>query len=172
MELLFLCIKVFLGRMVDVSLSTLQTMYLFKGKRNLATIVGFIDVLIWFLVVREALNTNLQSIQIAFAYSGGYAAGSFLGSGISKIVIKGTVSVQVITKNTKNKVLSALKHSDFAASVVECKGVHREDTNYMIYAQIDNRKLKDFKKMITTLDPSAFITVTENKEILNGYFGK
>ena len=68
--------------------------------------------------------------------------------------------------------MSALKHSDFAASVVECKGVHREDTNYMIYAQIDNRKLKDFKKMITTLDPSAFITVTENKEILNGYFGK
>ena len=67
MELLFLCIKVFLGRMVDVSLSTLQTMYLFKGKRNLATIVGFIDVLIWFLVVREALNTNLQSIWIAFA---------------------------------------------------------------------------------------------------------
>ena len=118
------------------------------------------------------LNTNLQSIWIAFAYSGGYAAGTFLGSGISKIVIKGTVSVQVITKNTKNKVLSALKHSDFAASVVECKGVHREDTNYMIYAQIDNRKLKDFKKMITTLDPSAFITVTENKEILNGYFGK
>ena len=28
MELLFLCIKVFLGRMVDVSLSTLQTMYI------------------------------------------------------------------------------------------------------------------------------------------------
>ncbi len=28
MELVFLCIKVFLGRMVDVSLSTLQTMYL------------------------------------------------------------------------------------------------------------------------------------------------
>ena len=172
MELLFLCIKVFLGRMVDVSLSTLQTMYLVKGKRSLATIVGFIDVLIWFIVVKEALNTDIQSFWIALAYAGGYAVGTFVGSGISKRVIKGTVSVQVITKNTKNKVLSALKHSDFAASVVECKGVHREDTNYMIYAQIDNRKLKDFKKMITTLDSSAFITVTENKEILNGYFGK
>ena len=51
MELVLLCIKVFLGRMVDVSLSTLQTMYLVKGKRSLATIVGFIDVLIWFIVV-------------------------------------------------------------------------------------------------------------------------
>lgn len=172
MELLKLCITVFLGRLVDVSLSTLQTMYLFKGNRKLATIIGFIDVLIWFLVVREAISTNSESLWIALSYSGGYAAGTFIGSVISKIVIKGTVSVQIITKNTNNVVLDAIKHSNYSASVVECKGVHKEDTNYMIYAQIDNRKLKDFKNMITRLDPSAFITVTENKEILNGYFGK
>ena len=39
MELLILCIKIFLGRLIDVSLSTMQTMYLVKGKRNLATIL-------------------------------------------------------------------------------------------------------------------------------------
>lgn len=172
MELLLLCTKVFLGRMVDVSLSTMQTMYLVKGKRSLATIVGFIDVLIWFIVVKEALNTNIQSFWIALAYAGGYAVGTFVGSGISKRVIKGTVSVQVITKNTDNKIISALKNSNYAASMVECKGVHKEDTNYMLYAQIENNKLSHFKKMITDIDPNAFITVTENKEILNGYFGK
>lgn len=172
MELAILCLKIFLGRLIDVSLSTMQTMYLVKGKRSLATIVGFIDVLIWFIVVKEALNTNIQSFWIALAYAGGYAVGTFVGSGISKKVIKGTVSVQVITKNEKNKVLSALKNSNYAASVVECKGLHKEDTNYMIYAQIDNRKLKDFKKTITDLDSNAFITVTENKEIINGYFSK
>ena len=42
----------------------------------------------------------------------------------------------------------------------------------MLYAQIENNKLSHFKKMITDIDPNAFITVTENKEILNGYFGK
>jgi len=138
MELALLCAKIFLGRLVDVSLSTMQTMYLVKGKRSLATIIGFIDVLIWFMVVKEALNTDIQSFWIALAYAGGYAVGTYVGSGISKRVIRGTVSVQVITKN----------------------------------AQIDNRKLKDFKNMITALDENAFITVTENKEILNGYFGK
>ena len=118
MELLLLCTKVFLGRMVDVSLSTMQTMYLVKGKRSLATIVGFIDVLIWFIVVKEALNTSIQSFWIALAYAGGYAVGTFVGSGISKRVIKGTVSVQVITKNTDNKIISALKNSNYAASMV------------------------------------------------------
>ena len=172
MELLYLCIKIFIGRLVDVTLSTLQTMYLVKGKRNLATIIGFVDVLIWFIVVREALNTDIQSMWIALAYAGGYAAGTFTGSGISKKVIKGTVSVQVITKNYKNKVIEALKNSNYSASVIECKGVHKEDTNFMIYAQIQNNKLSEFKKLIMGIDPNAFITVTESKEILNGYFGK
>ena len=42
----------------------------------------------------------------------------------------------------------------------------------MIYAQIDNKKLNEFKKIITESDENAFITVNESKEILNGYFGK
>ncbi len=172
MELFYLCIKIFCGRLVDVTLSTLQTMLLVKGKRNYATIIGFIDVFIWFLVVREALNTDIKSIWIAFAYAGGYAAGTFTGSNLSKRVIKGTVGVQVVTKNTKNKVTNAIKASGFSASVVECKGIHEEDTNYMIGAQVDNKRLNEFKSLIMNADKNAFITVTESKEILNGYFGK
>ena len=172
MELLYLCIKIFCGRLIDVTLSTMQTMFLVKGKRSLATVLGFIDVFIWFIVVREALNTDVQSIWIALSYAGGYAAGTFVGSSLSKRVIRGTVSVQVITKNIKGKVSKAIKSSGFSASIVECKGIHAEDKNYMIYAQVDNRKLNDFKSLITNIDENAFITVTESKEIMNGYFEK
>ena len=172
MALLYLCIKIFCGRLVDVSLSTLQTMFLVKGKRNLATIIGFIDVFIWFIVVREALNTDIKSIWIAFAYASGYAAGTFTGSNLAKRVISGKVSVQVITKNIKNKVIEAIKASGFSATYVECKGIHEEDTNYMIGAQVDNKKLDEFKALVTSVDKNAFITVTESKESLNGYFGK
>mgnify|MGYP004491829645 FL=1 len=42
----------------------------------------------------------------------------------------------------------------------------------MIYAQIENKKLNNFKKLITNTDKNAFITVTESKEMLNGYLGK
>lgn len=172
MALFYLCVKIFCGRLVDVTLATLQTMLLVKGKRNLATIIGFIDVFIWFLVVREALNTDIKSIWIALAYAGGYAAGTFTGSSLSKKIIRGTVGVQVITKNAKNKVIDAIKQSGFSATYVECKGIHKEDTNYLIGAQVDNRKLKEFKSLITNVDPNAFITVTESKEKLNGYFSK
>lgn len=172
MGLLYLCIKIFCGRLIDVTLSTMQTMLLVKGKRGFATIIGFIDVFIWFIVVREALSTDIQSLWIAFAYAGGYAAGTFTGSSLAKRVIKGTVGVQVITKNEKNKVIEAIKQSGFSATYVECKGIHEEDTNYLIGAQVNNKKLKEFKELVTSIDKNAFITVTESKEIMNGYFGK
>ena len=60
MGLLYLCIKIFCGRLIDVTLSTLQTMLLVKGKRNLATIIGFIDVFIWFIVVDFCFNWKLK----------------------------------------------------------------------------------------------------------------
>ena len=172
MELFILCSTVFLGRLIDCSLSTMQTMYLVKGERNKATIFGFIDVLVWFLVVKEALNTDMNSIWIALSYAGGFATGTYVGSALSKILIKGTVSLQIITKNENNKVTKAIKDAGFSASVVKCKGIHNEDTNYMIYAQVENNKLANFKKLVTSIDENAFITVTESKEILNGYFGK
>lgn len=172
MELFYLCMKIFFGRLIDVTLSTMQTMYLVKGRRKIATILGFIDVLIWFIVVKEALNTELESIFIALAYAGGYAAGTFTGSGITKKIMKGTVSVQIITKDENNKVTSAIKENGYSASIIESKGIYNGESNYMIYAQIDNKKIREFKFLITSIDPYAFITITESKEILNGYIGK
>ena len=54
-ELLFLCIKVFFIRIIDVSMGTLRTIITVKGNRVVATIIAFFEALIWFLVVKEAL---------------------------------------------------------------------------------------------------------------------
>ena len=80
MSLFFLCIKVFLARIVDVSLGTFRTIITVKGKALYASIIGFFEVLIWFLVVKEALNTNETGILIGISYALGFAAGTYIGS--------------------------------------------------------------------------------------------
>ena len=88
MNILRMCIIIFFARVIDVSLATFVTVLTVKGKRALATIIGFIDVLIWFLVVKEALNTDIKSIWIAFSYAGGYALGTFIGTTLSNKLIE------------------------------------------------------------------------------------
>jgi len=167
-----LCIKIFFGRFIEVTLSTLNTLYVVKGKKLMATIIGFIDVLIWFLIVKEAINTPENSIWIALAYAGGYALGIALGSVIGSKIISGTTQIQVVTKNVDNVVTDAIKDNGYGASIIECHGLLNEEKSYMIYAQVDNKKVSAFKKLIKAVDSHAFVTITESKEILNGYFGK
>ena len=50
MELFILCIKVFFGRIFDVSLGTIRTIMTVKGKKIYATTIGFFEVFILSLI--------------------------------------------------------------------------------------------------------------------------
>ena len=99
--MVLLCIKIFFVMILDVSLGTIRTLFTVKGKRVISSCIGFIEMLIWFLVVKEALQTDSNSIFIAISYSLGFATGTYIGSYLSDIFITGNVSVQVFTNNIK-----------------------------------------------------------------------
>ena len=84
--MLLLCLKIFLVRIVDVTLGTTRTMFTVKGKRLIASLIGFFEVLIWFLIVREALQTEDKSILIAISYALGFATGTYIGGFISVFI--------------------------------------------------------------------------------------
>lgn len=122
MSLSLLCIKIFITRIVDVSLGTFVTVLTVKNKRLIATLIGFIDVIIWFMVVREALNAKINSIWIALSYAGGYAAGTFIGATLSNVLINGKISVQVVLNYLASDEIEKIRDAGFAVSQVECTG--------------------------------------------------
>ena len=171
MELVLLCLKVLLGRIFDVTLATMNTIFIVKGQRIKAMIFGFIDVFIWFVVVKEALNTNLTSIWIAICYALGYGLGTLIGGVLSKFFVKGTVNVQVITKNIDYAVTNRLKETDYAASIIECRGLHDDKINYIFGNMNENLHLKsplkpvfETKEDMFDNDPSTNFTALANKE--------
>lgn len=166
MELLFLCIKVFCVRITDVTMGTFRTILTVKAKPIQASIIGFIEVLIWFLVVKEALNTDSNSIFIAIAYAGGFATGTFLGGKLSQKFINGNSSLQVITKN--KKIIDVISGSGYGVTVIDAKG-YNDSQKYMLLIEVNNKNLSDVKNIIKKLDKQAFIIVTETKLVQNGY---
>ena len=67
MNTLFLCFKIFFVRIIDVSLGTARTIIMVRGKGLIASIIGFFEVFVWFLIVREALNTTESGLFIAIS---------------------------------------------------------------------------------------------------------
>lgn len=168
MEILLLCIKIFLVRIIDVSLGTFRTIITVKGKALYASIIGFIEVFVWFIIVREALNTDVDSLWIAFSYSLGFATGTYIGSFISNKFIKTTFSFEIIT--SKYEMIDILRNKGYGVTVLNVKGKDDNKDKYMLLLEIENTVLNDLKNTIRKIDKSAFIIVTETKYVQNGYF--
>lgn len=172
MVLLYLCLKIFFVRIIDVSLGTFVTMLTVKGHSLWASILGFIDILLWFVIVKEAINTSETSIFVALSYAGGFATGTFIGTVLSEKYIKGKLSVQVITNKDANKLADILRTNGFAVSIMNVIGHNEKEEKNMLFLEIDNTKLTKVKTIIKKIDKKAFIVVNETKYVQNGFFTK
>lgn len=169
MTLFLMCIKIFIARLIDVSLGTFRTINTVKGRDLIAALIGIVEITVWFLVVKEALNTDNNSVWIVASYALGFAVGTYIGGKISKIFIKSNLEVQVILSNKDDSVVEKIRKSGYGVTAIEVKGT--KNTKYMLYIQIRDNTLEKLKNIVRKLDNKAFIVVNETKYVENGYFG-
>ena len=164
--MVWLCLKIFFVRILDVSLGTFRTIVLIKGRNVLSGLIGFFEVLIWFLIVREALSSPEQNIWIAIFYSLGFAAGTIIGAFISDKLIKTNITLQVVTKS--NKMASLLREKGYGVTEHEVQG--KKGKGNMLLIGAVGTHYKRLLNLIRSIDDKAFIVVDEKKYVYNGYF--
>ena len=169
-----LCLIICFGRIIDVALGTTRTVFTVKGKSYVSAIIGFIEAMLWFLLVREALSfqaKGLQTYAIAIAYALGFALGTLCGGLISSKFIKTKINVQIITTSKNDKLVNELSDAGFGATILSASGATKHEDRYMILIETDSKQMKTLKSVINKEDPKAFITISDIKSTQNGYFG-
>lgn len=169
--LLFLCLKIFFVRIIDVSLGTIRTFFSVKGQNFIASVIGFIEITVWFLVVKEALNTTNNSLWIVFSYASGFSVGTYIGGILSNKLIEGNLGVQIITSGKSSELVKTLRKEGFGVSVIDVRG-QDENIKHMLFIEINNKSFSHIRKIIKEIDPKAFIVVNETKYVQNGYIKK
>ncbi len=61
-----------------MSLGTIRVIFITKGVRYLAPLIGFFEVIIWLLAIGQVMN-KLTNIASCIVYGGGFAMGTFVG---------------------------------------------------------------------------------------------
>ena len=148
-------------------MGTFRTIVTVKGKSLYASLIGFVEILIWFLIVKEALNTDETSIWIAISYSLGFATGTYVGSILSNNFIKGNLTVQIITSSINN-IASSLRENDYAVTVIDVKGKDETEKD-MLFIEINKKDFNHLQQLVKKMDKNAFIVVNETKYVDNGF---
>lgn len=166
--MLFMCVQIFLARIVDVTLGTLRTILIVRGRKNSASVIAFFEVLIWFLVAKEALDNINESILIPICYSLGFSVGTYIGIKITNKYIDSYVNAHVTTTRDNMPLINNLRKNGFGVSVVSLKKTNDNVKKDLLLISINKKSIKQLTKIVKKHDKKAFIVLNDTKYIQNG----
>jgi len=168
----FVPLFIFFARIVDVSIGTLRIMFVSKGLRGKATLLGFVEVLIWIIIVAQIFQ-NLDNWLNYVAFAGGFAAGNYLGMLIEEKMKMGTQIFQIITNKDSVKLFQKLKEADFRVTLVN--GYGKDGPVKIIFTIAKRKRWKELAELVTVYAPESFYSVEDvrytsllEKEMANG----
>lgn len=94
-------IMIFFGRIVDVSLGTLRIIFVSKGEKFLAPIIGFFEVFIWVVIISQ-IFIRANDLVSYLSYAAGYAAGNYIGILLEQRIAYGIVLCRIYTRKKRN----------------------------------------------------------------------
>ncbi len=147
---------IFCARVADVTLGTLRFVFIARGYRWLAPAVGFFEVTIWLLAIREVL-VNLRNIACILAYGLGFAAGNFIGLWLEEKLSIGMVLVRIWLRQDQNGLMTFLKEHDYGYTIVEGEGA-REKIK-ILFTILKRKNLQHVLDAVSRYAPHAFYTI-------------
>ncbi|MFA5463107.1 MAG: DUF5698 domain-containing protein [Dysgonamonadaceae bacterium] len=160
---------IFFGRIFDVSLGTLRIIFVSKGERLKAPIIGFFEVFIWVVIISQILSRANDMIAY-LSYAGGYAAGNYIGILLEKQIAFGIVLCRVYTNKPGLKLVNLLSLKGFGATMMHGTGSVNEVD--IIETVFDRKKLKEVTGVILEFDKEAFYVIEDVRTRQRGIFPK
>jgi len=163
----FLPLLIFGARIVDVSLGTMRFIFLYRGYRKLAPLLGFLEITVWLLAIRGVL-VNMKNPVCFVAYAAGFAMGSYVGILIEDKLSIGMVLFRLVLTSDPAPFIKFMKENDFGFTVVEGEGTHHRVK--ILFSVVTRKDMKRIMPVIQSLLPRAFFTLETVRSVRQGVF--
>jgi uncharacterized protein YebE (UPF0316 family) len=160
-------ILIFLARVADVTLGTLRIIFISRGRRQLAPILGFFEVLIWIVAIGQLVQ-NLGSVTSYLGYAAGFAAGNFIGMLIEDRLAIGTLVVRAIVPHGGDELMQRLHDAGYGVTGLDAHG--STGPVKLVYTVVKRKHLKDVTRIIHDVTPKAFLTIEDVRAAEEGVF--
>ncbi|MCK4532133.1 MAG: DUF2179 domain-containing protein [Candidatus Aenigmarchaeota archaeon] len=151
---------IFLARILDVTMGTIRIIFISKGLKYLAPLVGFFEVLVWLLAITQIMQ-NLTNFMNYIAYAGGFAIGTFFGIYLESKLAMGYLSVVTLTKKDPTGLIEKLEICGYKTTSIDAKG--KKSNVEMVFTIVKRKRLRRVVNIIKNFDPRAFYSVEDVK---------
>src|SRR5436309_11963645 len=149
---------VFIAELSVVTISTLRIIFLSRGMKLLAPLLGFFEVTIWLFAIGQVMQ-NLNSVGCFLGFAGGFTLGNFFGVLIEKRLALGTVVVRTVTHRDATQLVEDLRRARYGITIHDAEGARGPVK--VVFTVVRRRELQDVLTIIRRFDPDAFYSVDQ-----------
>ena len=164
---MYLPALIFLAEMCVVTCGTLRIIFISRGRRFLAPILGFFEITIWLFAITQVMQ-HLSNVWCFLAFASGFSAGNFLGLYIEKLLAMGLAQVSIVMPSEASELVEALRALDFGVTCVPGHGA--EGPVQIVFTVVRSRQLPVVLKLVEARHPDAFYAVDEVTKVSEGIF--
>lgn len=158
---------IFVARVLDVSLGTVRVIFVSKGLKYLAPVIGFFEILIWLLAIGQIM-ANLTNPACYIAYAGGFATGNYIGIMIAEKLSLGVALLRVVTQKDANELVRSLSSAEYGVTSVDGQGI--QGSVKIIFTIVPRKEITNVIELVKKFNPKAFYTIEDIGFVEEGIF--
>jgi uncharacterized protein YebE (UPF0316 family) len=158
---------IFLARICDVSLGTVRLIFVSRGFKHLAPVIGFFEILIWIVAMGQIMQ-HLANPICYIGYAGGFATGNYLGILIAEKLSLGVVLIRIITQKEADPLLARLRERGCGVTSVEGQG--SSGPVQVAFTIVRRREVPGVVELVKQYNPNAFYSIEEVDFVERGVF--
>ena len=160
-------VLIFLARVADVSLGTMRTLYVLRGRKLVACSIGAVESLIFILAISSVLAGGVTGEPYKVAgYVLGYATGIYFGLTIEQWIASGWSLLRVIDRENAPRLIERLRSEGIA--VTSLLGEGRDGPTAVAFVVVRRKRTKRVLQHVREVAPQAFVTHDNVGQAING----
>jgi uncharacterized protein YebE (UPF0316 family) len=160
-------LSIFGLRVVDMSLDTLRMLFVVRGRKAIAWVLGFFQSVVFVIAITSVLS-NLDNPLNVIGYAAGFATGNVIGMLIEERLAIGHIHLQIISPSLGVALAQILRESGFGVTEIAARG--KNGMVSMLSVSVLRKDVNRVKAIVYEKDPEAFMTSEDVRPLWRGFW--
>jgi uncharacterized protein YebE (UPF0316 family) len=158
---------IYLAETCVVTLCTIRIIFVSRGFKTLASMLGFFEVIIWLFAIGQIMQ-NLSNLGCYAAFAAGFTTGNFFGVLIEKKLAIGNLGVHIVTNKDASGLVARLRAAEYGLTCMDGRGA--TGPVQIVFTVVKRKDLGDVVAIIKDFDANAFYSVDDVQAVEAGVF--
>jgi uncharacterized protein YebE (UPF0316 family) len=166
-QALLSALLIFALRVSDMTLDTLRVLFVMRGRKGIAWVLGFFQSAIFVVAITSVLS-NLDNPLNIIGYAAGFATGNVVGMTIEERLAVGHTDLRIISSRRGAAIAERLRAEGYAVTEIPARG--KDGTVTMLAVSVLRKNIDRVRGMVNDVDAEAFITAEDIRPVRHGFW--